>query len=160
MCYYFSLVLFVSDAEERAQPVLRGTTGEAKNWDGERSRKVCIITIIQLYFRPQWVHRRNKTKTQNMKYYLTKQLCLIHISFHRLYKVANAVQVRCGIYMYIMLRTLCVIKLTDTSSLQRRLYTSSNSCLTTIDIIGSKHVTCAAPRSLHAWFETNYCKKQ
>ena len=113
---------------------------------------IIIITIIQLYFRPQWVHKKDNTKyaehvniTQITKYALN--MSAYHSSL-RLYKVAIHLLFSFDATCTSLLITLCVIKLKETSSLQRRLYflyRSSDSCLTTIDIRGCKHGTCTGP---------------
>ena len=85
-----------------------------------------IIIIIQLYFRPQWVHRKDNTKdaehvniTQITKYALNMSA---YHSAVRLYKVAIHLLFSFDATCTSLLITLCVIKLKETSSLQRRLY--------------------------------------
>ena len=84
------------------------------------------IIIIQLYFRPQWVHRKDNTKdaehvniTQITKYALNMSA---YHSAVRLYKVAIHLLFSFDATCTSLLITLCVIKLKETSSLQRRLY--------------------------------------
>ena len=104
---------------------------------------------MQLYFRPQWVHRKENTKdaehvniTQITKYALN--MSAYHSSV-RLYKVAIHLLFSFDATCTSLLNTRSVIKLKGSSSLQRRLYRSPDSCLTTIDIRGCKHGTCTAP---------------
>ena len=87
---------------------------------------IIIIIIIQLYFRPQWVHRKDNTKdaehvniTQITKYALNMSA---YHSAVRLYKVAIHLLFSFDATCTSLLITLCVIKLKETSSLQRRLY--------------------------------------
>ena len=84
------------------------------------------MIIIQLYFRPQWVHRKDNTKdaehvniTQITKYALNMSA---YHSAVRLYKVAIHLLFSFDATCTSLLITLCVIKLKETSSLQRRLY--------------------------------------
>ena len=85
-----------------------------------------VLIIIQLYFRPQGVHRKDNTKnaehvniTQITKYALNMSA---YRSAVRLNKVAIHMLFIFDATCTSLLITLCVIKLKETSSLQRRLY--------------------------------------
>ena len=82
---------------------------------------IIVIIIIQLLFRPQWVHRIDNAKDaeQITKYALN--MSAYHSSV-RLYKVAIHLLFSFDVTCTSLLITLCVIKLKETSSLQRRLY--------------------------------------
>ena len=82
--------------------------------------------IIQLHFRPQWVHRKDNTKdSEHLNITQITKCSLNMLAYHssvRLYKVAIHLLFSFDATCTSLLMTLCVIKLKETSSLQRRLY--------------------------------------
>ena len=103
--------------------------------------------IIQLYFRPQWVHRKDNTK--DAEHYPNNQIRLKHVGLSQCCEVIqgrnpSAVQFRRDMCITVNY-TMCNQIKGDIKSTTQTIYRSSDSCLTTIDIRGCKHGTCTAP---------------
>ena len=135
------------------EATVRTEFGETDNIDiGKGVRQGCNNnnTIIQLYFRPQWVHRKDNTKyAEHVNITQITKIRLKHVGLSQFCEViqgcnSSAVQFRCDMYITVNY-TMCNQIKGDIKSTRQTIYRSSDSCLTTIDIRGCKHGTCTAP---------------